>query len=217
MATAAQIAANRKNAARSTGPRTESGKKSSARNAVSHGLCSSEFVVRAGEEDYFQQFFAGLESDLQPQSPIEHELFLQVAHAAWTLRRCHAVEPTLSQSPEVDPLAVAKNVAALKVIDTYIRRAERTFHRALKELRAIQSERRFRAEACPNSATIQDDSPLVSYREFLKPARTQAAQGRTEEVEKFRRHLNSLLSLPPDFEPDPIMPPSPGKSRTQSE
>jgi hypothetical protein len=41
MATEKQIAANRKNAARSTGPRTMSGKKRSSKNALRHGLAAS--------------------------------------------------------------------------------------------------------------------------------------------------------------------------------
>jgi hypothetical protein len=38
MATARQIAANRRNAQRSTGPRTAAGKSTSSRNALRHGL-----------------------------------------------------------------------------------------------------------------------------------------------------------------------------------
>ena len=38
MATAAQIAANRRNALKSTGPKTGQGKRASARNAVKHGI-----------------------------------------------------------------------------------------------------------------------------------------------------------------------------------
>ena len=38
MATAAQIAANRRNARKSTGPKTGQGKRASARNAVKHGI-----------------------------------------------------------------------------------------------------------------------------------------------------------------------------------
>ena len=40
MATAAQIASNRRNALKSTGPRTPSGLQKSSRNALKHGLCS---------------------------------------------------------------------------------------------------------------------------------------------------------------------------------
>ena len=49
MASEAQIAANRANAQRSTGPRTEEGKEKSARNALNHGLCAERVVI--DEED----------------------------------------------------------------------------------------------------------------------------------------------------------------------
>jgi hypothetical protein len=49
MAPDRQIAANRENAKRSTGPRSEAGKARSARNALKHGL-SAEHVVMLGED-----------------------------------------------------------------------------------------------------------------------------------------------------------------------
>ena len=42
MATERQIAANRTNAKRSTGPKTVGGRQASSRNALRHGLCSSK-------------------------------------------------------------------------------------------------------------------------------------------------------------------------------
>ena len=45
MATAAQIAANRRNALKSTGPRTGAGKAASSRNALRHGLRARTAVV----------------------------------------------------------------------------------------------------------------------------------------------------------------------------
>jgi hypothetical protein len=51
MATAKQIAANRKNAQRSTGPRTEVGKSISSRNAFRHGLSLPQDAVVAAQAD----------------------------------------------------------------------------------------------------------------------------------------------------------------------
>src|SRR5215216_69996 len=51
MATERQIAANRRNAAKSTGPRTEAGKKRSSGNAYRHGMTSHERAIATDAED----------------------------------------------------------------------------------------------------------------------------------------------------------------------
>ncbi len=168
MSSAAQIAANRKNALHSTGPRTEHGKQSSARNAISHGLCTREFVILDSDRDAFHELSTGLHEDLQPASPLEHELFLHILHAAWTLRRCRRAESLLVDAPidPADPLAEPRNLAALKLIDTYTRRAERTFHRTIKELRTIQTERLYRAQSKPEAL---HDPILVTHHTLKTP------------------------------------------------
>jgi len=51
MATAKQVAANRRNAQRSTGPRTAAGKSTSSRNALRHGLSRPQEMNAATEAD----------------------------------------------------------------------------------------------------------------------------------------------------------------------
>jgi hypothetical protein len=45
MATHKQITANRKNAQKSTGPRSSAGKTKAARNALAHGLRAAEILL----------------------------------------------------------------------------------------------------------------------------------------------------------------------------
>jgi hypothetical protein len=61
MATAKQVAANRANAARSTGPRTPAGRAKSSRNAFRHGLSLSlpRDLTTASEIDRLARAFAG--------------------------------------------------------------------------------------------------------------------------------------------------------------
>jgi hypothetical protein len=54
MATARQIAANRRNAQRSTGPRTAAGKSTSSHNALRHGLSRPQEMNAATEADIHQ-------------------------------------------------------------------------------------------------------------------------------------------------------------------
>ena len=72
-----QIAANRRNARKSTGPSTPEGK--SRCNAVRHGL-TAETVIGAmqGAEDY-RAFEAAIMVDYDAQSTVERELVLRLA------------------------------------------------------------------------------------------------------------------------------------------
>jgi hypothetical protein len=90
-----QIEANRRNALKSTGPRTEAGKQSSRRNAVRHGL-TAETVIGALEdcEDY-KAFEAAITGDYDAQSAVERELVLRLASILWRLRRATIMETGL--------------------------------------------------------------------------------------------------------------------------
>ena len=53
MSTEMQIKANRQNAQKSTGPRTQDGKEAVSQNAVKHGLCASKNVIKTeSQEEY---------------------------------------------------------------------------------------------------------------------------------------------------------------------
>jgi len=79
MTSARRIEANRRNALKSTGPRTEAGKQASRCNAVRHGL-TAETVIGAleGAEDY-QAFEVAIIADYDAQSAVERELVLRLA------------------------------------------------------------------------------------------------------------------------------------------
>jgi len=92
-----QSEANRRNATKSTGPRTETGKRRSRRNALRHGL-TAETTIEGLEDprDYrsFQQSVAGA---FDAQTAVERELVLRLASLLWRLRRATA-RLTLSRS-----------------------------------------------------------------------------------------------------------------------
>jgi hypothetical protein len=75
----AQLQANRKNAALSTGPRTESGKAASRRNGLKHGLTGQGIVLPAEDAQEVDRRFAALEAELRPTAGIELELVKRVA------------------------------------------------------------------------------------------------------------------------------------------
>jgi hypothetical protein len=106
------------------------------------GDVTRQFVIQPGEEAEFQAFLDDLESDIQPETPLEYELFLKLADAAWTLRRCRRAETVLGAAG-CDPLLDAACAAALQRIESGERRAEEALARAMVQLRKLQLERAY--------------------------------------------------------------------------
>jgi hypothetical protein len=87
VATEAQIEANRRNAARSTGPKSAAGKRIVAKNAVRHGLLSNEGLLFGESADEFAVFSKRLERELAPKGEIEGIKVGNIVRLAWKLRR----------------------------------------------------------------------------------------------------------------------------------
>jgi len=136
MATPAQILANRQNAEKSSGPVTAEGRARVSQNATKLGLFSVANFVRPEEQQTFREFESGYLTELSPDSSLEQTLAREIIHAAWRLRRCANLEiapPDDMTSEELDRLQTS--------IDRARAAAQRTFHRSLKELRRLQTER----------------------------------------------------------------------------
>jgi len=90
-----QLEANRENAKRSTGPRTEEGKARSRLNSWKHGLAAETLVI--GDEDpvQFDQLRAELMEQYDPQLALEGELVERLAGLLWRLRRLPAFEAAI--------------------------------------------------------------------------------------------------------------------------
>ena len=92
-----QIEANRGNALRSTGPKTEAGKRRSRRNAVRHGLTAESVVVALEDIEDYQALEAAIIADYDARAAVERELMLRLASLLWRMRRATAVETDLFQ------------------------------------------------------------------------------------------------------------------------
>src|SRR4051794_20742495 len=62
----AQLAANRANAQKSTGPRTDTGRATSSKNAVKTGLTGRTVLLPADDVEEYAAFVTGFERDLKP-------------------------------------------------------------------------------------------------------------------------------------------------------
>jgi hypothetical protein len=85
-----QIEANRRNALKSTGPKTDAGKQTSRCNAVRHGLTAETVIGALEDAEDYRAFEAAIAADYDAQSAVERELVLRLASVLWRLRRALA-------------------------------------------------------------------------------------------------------------------------------
>jgi hypothetical protein len=82
-----KIEANRANARKSTGPRTEAGKSWSSRNAVKHGITARTLGLKTDDPDELNALIAGYFHQFAPANQAEADLVASLIVAAWSLRR----------------------------------------------------------------------------------------------------------------------------------
>ena len=90
-----QIAANRRNARKSTGPITPEGKQRSRCNAIRHGLTAETVIGALEDAEDYRAFEAAIIADYDAQSAVERELVLRLASLLWRLRRATSLETGL--------------------------------------------------------------------------------------------------------------------------
>jgi hypothetical protein len=86
-----RLEANRRNALRSTGPRTEDGKQRSRANAVRHGLTAETVVGSLEDAEDYEAFEAAIIADYDAETAVARELVLRLASLLWRLRRANAM------------------------------------------------------------------------------------------------------------------------------
>jgi hypothetical protein len=92
-----QFETNRRNALRSTGPKSLEGKRISRRNALRHGLTAETVIDSLEDTEDYRGFEAAIISDYNAETAVERELVLRLASLLWRLRRIIAIETDLFQ------------------------------------------------------------------------------------------------------------------------
>jgi hypothetical protein len=92
-----QIEANRRNALRSTGPKTDDGKQHASRNAVRHGLTAETVITPLEDPEDYKAFEQAVTADYEAETAVERELVLRLASLLWRLRRATSIETGLLQ------------------------------------------------------------------------------------------------------------------------
>ena len=162
MATEAQIAANRLNAQKSTGPRTEEGKAVSSQNALTHGLLAREGAIRGEDEGEFFVHQTMLLGQLDPATPVEDILANRIVDLSWRLKRAardqdqifgRLYDQFLGDQPEPAEPAEREALLGRMLLEDYQgaavlerllkceRRIEGSLYRTLNEMRRVFDQR----------------------------------------------------------------------------
>ncbi len=160
-----QLAANRRNAQRSTGPRTEEGKKVSALNARCHNLTGQVTAMTDADRIMHDAFSASIVENLAPEGAMETQLAQRIATDSWRLNRISAVEDNLfalghnaksdeieTEDPEIHAALTAAKVFTaesrqLQLLTLYEQRINRNIQKNLATLQALQAARIAKHEA----------------------------------------------------------------------
>ena len=153
MPTDSQIQANRRNARKSTGPRSAEGKAASSQNALKTGIDAKSLVIRGEDAATLDALATCYHERFQPATPEQCVLVDALITADWLLRRLRKIEPQLWEiefQKTREWQRFHKKVMlgdaftrSQRVFDRLQRRlvsADRAYHRALDALRALRPD-----------------------------------------------------------------------------
>jgi len=172
MATSTQIEANRRNAQRSTGPRTPEGKAVSRFNATKTGVTARSMVIPGEDAAELETLSAEYQDQFQPASALERFLVDALISADWQLRRLRRIEAQLwthelADSPDTESSLGAvftRSPQSFQLLQRRIDAAERSYYRALKELQRLPAEADFVPASDPWSPAPAKPAPeLASF------------------------------------------------------
>lgn len=160
-----QLAANRANALKSTGPRTEQGKQRSSLNALRHGFTAQVSIMTETDREALATFTAAIIEEFDPKGPMESQLAQFIATCQFRLNRMAALEDNLLALGSMENLAgnflldhpqvheaacqaqsYRNDPACFDRLSLYGQRLFNRSQRAMKYLRQMQAERKTREE-----------------------------------------------------------------------
>jgi len=202
MSTIRQIEANRRNAQKSTGPTSATGKAVSSMNALKSGIHAKTLVLPSEKLADLEQLIDEYYQRHQPASP-EARLYLdEVIHCEWLLRRYRTAETQMwqyqAQSACADeqkyPLgkSATGHSTPFSKLQYRVDATRRAYHRALKALQELQAE----AEAAP--------APLPAPEPAGQPSLSPSPQTTSSQIGFV---LPSPSTVPLQPAPGPDLPP----------
>jgi hypothetical protein len=150
MASQRQIEANRRNAQKSTGPTSVTGKAASSMNALKSGIHAKSLVLPSEKLADLDQLIADYYQRHNPDTPEARFYLDEVIHCEWLLRRYRTAETQMwdyqnENSFSIDrknPLGKSAAIGAnhFSKLQYRVDATRRAYHRALKALKELKAE-----------------------------------------------------------------------------
>ena len=115
MTSEARVAANRRNAAKSTGPRTKQGKAVVAQNALKHGFGAHQDVIPGEDPQQFELLRRRLLGELAPLGEMETLFAERIVSLSWRLQRAQHL-----QNATLDYLLTREITESLEEFDEFV-------------------------------------------------------------------------------------------------
>lgn len=169
-----KVQANRLNSAKSTGPRSASGKQRASRNSTRHGFYSRDLILPWENRNDYEKLLADLNGDLKPQGVTEALLVETMAISLWKMGRLNGIETALldkqwreqlrheihrgKSDEESVSIAIGRSLTADHLrIQRYQTLLSREFYRAQQTLAAIQGSKAAAEHLAPDENPEHSD------------------------------------------------------------
>jgi len=155
-----KIEANRRNAQKSTGPKTSAGKVMSSWNSTKHGLLSKTLPIIYGQHKrQFTRLLTSLQQDLEPVGTLEEVLVEKIAMEYWRLG--------IATWYEAGEFAESKPFAHSPIdrIVRYQTMINRQLYQAINQLERLQRLRKGENVPAPLNLQVLHDAPTISDEE----------------------------------------------------
>ena len=189
MTSQAQINANRENSRKSTGPRTQEGKRAVSQNAVKHGLFAREAVIKCEDPAAYEVHREALLDELSPVGAIESMLAERIVSLSWRLLRVERMQNQATDCLiEEDYLPLGRMITKrwsgnLKIIEKLFmheRRIESSLNRTITKLKKLQVIRRTVREDAQEQLFAQAVAAELNNINFAKQSQSPAFGGKLE-------------------------------------
>ena len=190
-----QLQANRRNAGKSTGPRTDDGKARASGNAVTHGVFSQALLLPGEDAAELTELRRGIYLSQSPQDVMECELVDGIVDAQWRLRRLRGSEravlanerdvPRICQTSSQRRLARAVRVAEAAGVYPPPGARERD---AEEDARYAEAEAQFRSVAGDDEAPLPPPGAALLASDFHH-----AGSGTIERLSRYQQRLEQSV------------------------